>query len=237
MIPMGAIAVLGFHKIGPAPAEGWESWFYISEKVFRSQLEFLDRHGWQVIDAAHFMAGLQQPDTLPPKTALLTFDDGYHSMADTAVRCLSEFGYPAVMFVPTEFVGRTNAFDADNEPEEPICTWSELQHLERRGVSIQSHGVSHRAFSTLDACCLEREIAGSKTELEAHLGKAIELFSFPYGDHGHAPCVDLALERAGYRAAFLYGGGVSPMPPPDRFQVSRIAMGPDTDLATELEAC
>lgn len=230
------MAVLGYHKIGPPPPGGWETWFYITEDVFRTQLDYLDSHGWRVIGASKFLNGMQHPDTLPAKTALITFDDGYRSAGDTALRCLSDFGYPAVMFVPTHYVGRTNAFDEGNEPEEPISSWPELGELERRGVSIQSHGVSHRAFSTLDGSCIEREIVASKAELEAHLGTAVELFSFPYGDPGTPGRADAALERAGYRAAFLYGGGVSTVPPTDRYRIPRIAMGPDTNLTRELEA-
>lgn len=35
---------------------------------------------------------------------------------------------------------------------------------------------------------------------------------------------------AGYRAACLYGGGPSPIPPADAYFLPRLAMGPDTDL-------
>ena len=30
-MPGNTVAILGFHKIGPPPAGGWESWFYVSE--------------------------------------------------------------------------------------------------------------------------------------------------------------------------------------------------------------
>jgi hypothetical protein len=42
------------------------------------------------------------------------------------------------------------------------------------------------------------------------------------------------LSRAGYRAACLYGGGVQLLPAEHPYELVRIAMGPDTDLNSEL---
>jgi hypothetical protein len=42
--------------------------------------------------------------------------------------------------------------------------------------------------------------------------------------------VRAALEQAGYRAAFGYGGDPFELPADDRYRLARVAMGPDTDL-------
>ena len=137
------LAILGFHKIGPAPG-GWETWFYVPQATFVGYLDYLKEDGWQVLDVAAFLRGLAEPDSLPQRAALITFDDGYRSILDHGLPELRRFGYPAVMFVPTAFIGGHNNFDADNEPEEAICGWKELRELERCGVSVQSHGVPGR---------------------------------------------------------------------------------------------
>jgi peptidoglycan/xylan/chitin deacetylase (PgdA/CDA1 family) len=225
------VAILGFHKIGPAP-EGWETWFYVPQPTFVGYLEYLKEDGWQVLDVAAFLHGLVEPDSLPERAALITFDDGYRSILDYGLPELRRFGYPAVMFVPTAFVGGHNSFDADNEPEEAICTWKELRELERCGVSVQSHGVSHRAFSGLHPAEQQQELLRSKAALEDGLGKPVEVFSYAYGDCGPEPeAVRRMLERAGYRAACLYGGGPHRMPVADPYRLERVAVGPDTDLA------
>jgi peptidoglycan/xylan/chitin deacetylase (PgdA/CDA1 family) len=166
---------------------------------------------------------------------LLTFDDGYRSNLEVAVPWLLRIGYPAVIFVPTDFIGGHNSFDADNEPEEMICSWEDLRELERSGVSVQSHGVGHRAFSELSRAEQDEELLRSKAVLEAGLGKSVEAFCFPYGDAGvDAQEVGGALKRAGYRAAFTYGGGLNALPIADPYRVDRLTMGPDTDLVAEL---
>lgn len=237
------VAVLGFHKIGepPPPPGGWDSWFYIPETIFVEQLTYLATNGWQVIELAAFLRGLDAPDTLPERAALLTFDDGYRSLLDVALPRLIQFSYPAVVFVPTQYIGGVNGFDADEEPEEAICGWEELRELERVGISVQSHGVSHRTLSHLTSAEQEHELVLSKAILEQGLNKAVEVFAYPYGDGGlgrdwrtKRKALRAALERAGYRAACLYGGGLQQLPAADRFRLARVAMGPDTDLRAEL---
>ena len=241
------LAIMGFHKIGEPPPDGWETWFYISEPVFVGYLSYLQEEGWQVIDLSTFLRGLDAPNILPERAALLTFDDGYRSMRTVVLPWLLRFGYPAVLFVPTDFIGGINTFDAA-EPEEALCDWEDLVALERQGVSVQSHGTSHRPFSGLTPVEQEEELRRSKTKLEAGLGKRVEVLSYPYGDDGVSSYpysadgassrvlrrVRETLKRAGYRAACLYGGGPNRLPAVDPYRLTRVAAGPDTNLQAAL---
>ena len=211
------------------------TWFYISESVFEGYLRWLQGSNWRVIDAETFLHGLDFPDSLPGRAVLLTFDDGYRSMRYTALPLLRSFGFPSVLFVPVGYIGSTNGFDADVEPEEPICDWDDLEELQCGKVSIQSHGVTHRRLSMLDDAQLRYEIEYSKIAIESRMGHAVNIFPFPYGDNGREARVTRAvLREAGYSAAFLYGGGPNVIPPRDRFGLQRLAVGPDTDLETSL---
>jgi peptidoglycan/xylan/chitin deacetylase (PgdA/CDA1 family) len=137
-----------------------------------------------------------------------------------------------VVFAATNFIGGTNRFDQDVEPEEPICDWDDLLVMQRSGVSVQSHGVTHRRLSELGLDELRHELQDSKALLEARTGRPVTLFSFPYGDSGLNPEVTATeLSKAGYRAAFLYGGGVERLAAASCYRLSRLAIGADTDLA------
>jgi peptidoglycan/xylan/chitin deacetylase (PgdA/CDA1 family) len=229
------VAILAYHKIGPAPG-GWETWFYIPEAVFARQLQYLKEHGWAFLDVAAFLSGLDDPESLPRKSALITFDDGYRSLLKHALPALRRLGCPAVLFVPTDYVGGMNGFDQGTEPDEPICGWDELREVQTHGVEVQSHGVTHRAFSELSLAELTTELRSSKRLIEQRLQRPVELFSFPFGDAGGDLDITVAsLRMAGYRAACLYGGGPTLLPAPERFRLSRLAMGPDTDLAAALQ--
>lgn len=230
------VAILSYHKIGKPSIPDWDTWFHIPEKIFANQLSYLRDNDWQVIGLEDFLTSLTIPESLPPRSVLLTFDDGYQSMRHVALPWLVEFGYPAVVFVPTGFIGGHNWFDIDNEPEDIMCDWEDLRELERCGVSIQSHGIWHRTFSELNLDEQREELMRSKAVLEAGLSKPVNVFAYPYGDTGADTDAqrDLLME-AGYVSACLYGGGPLRLPIADPYRLSRVAMGPDTDLQLELE--
>jgi peptidoglycan/xylan/chitin deacetylase (PgdA/CDA1 family) len=231
------VAILAFHKVGEPPAGAWPTWNYVPLGRFAALLSLLRDEGWPVIDLATFISGLANAAELPPRSALLTFDDGYRSTLTEASPCLLGFGYPAVVFVPTGYIGGRNDFDRGVEPEERICDWDDLRELDRRGVSVQSHGVSHRWYSTLDPAELRDELVRSKEALEDGLSKRVEVLAYPYGDAGRDPGRMAALLReTGYRAGCLYGGGPNRRPVADACLLSRLAIGPDSDLRRLLEA-
>jgi peptidoglycan/xylan/chitin deacetylase (PgdA/CDA1 family) len=231
------LIILSFHNIGEPSASLWgiTSWFYIPEATFAGYLSYLHEEGWQVIGLEAFLRGLTAPNSLPERAVLLTFDDGYRSMLSVALPWLLRFGYPAVLFVPSDFVGGSNTFDADIEPEEEICDWDDLRELERQGVSVQSHGASHRAFSYLPLAEQEEELRRSKAALEAGLGKTVEVFSYPYGDGGEYPQeLSGMMQLIGYQAGCLYRGGLNRLPVSNPYRLTRLAMGPKTDLPATL---
>ena len=231
------VAVLGFHKVGAPTPGSWETWYSIPEETFVAQLRWLRENAWEAITLGTFIDGLERPELLPPRAVLITFDDGFRSVRDVALASLRRFRYPAVLFVPTDFIGGDNSFDADtDEPVERICDVEDLVALERAGVAIQSHGASHRRFSDLREGEEQDELARSKAALERAIGNRVEAVAFPYGDRGRdAGAVRRALRRTGYRVAFTYGGGAVSLPVADPYGLPRVAMGPDTDLASALE--
>lgn len=229
------LAILSFHKIGEPPRGAWNTWFYVPEGTFVRQLTYLATHGWRVIDQATFVKGLEDPGSLPSRSALITFDDGYRSMRTIALPWLRRFGFPAIVFVPTDYIGGRNAFDGGSEPDEPICDWDDLKELERCGVSIQPHGVSHKRFSDLNLEQQRGELLGAKAVLEDGLRHRAEVFAFPYGDDGRDPeALRKELKQVGYRAACLYRGGPVSFPLTNPYRLPRLAMGPDTDLEAAL---
>ena len=67
--------------------------------------------------------------------------------------------------------------------------------------------------------------------LEEGLDSAVESFAFPYGATGaEVAAVDAMLAGAGYRAGFVYKGGRFELPATAPFRLTRIPVGPDTNL-------
>jgi peptidoglycan/xylan/chitin deacetylase (PgdA/CDA1 family) len=234
---MSRLAILSYHKIGPPAAGGWETWYYVPTATFEAQLLWLRREGYEFIDLPALLRGLDDAIVLPPRAALITFDDGYRNNLTAALRVMQRLGVPGVVFVPTQYIGGTNTWDylKGPEPHEPICTWDELRELERGGVRIESHSASHPFFSNLSEQEQLRELRESRRTLEEGLGRPVDLIAYPYGDAGRdAVLAQKLAQHAGYRAACLYGGGALTLPEADRWRLPRLAMGPDSDLAAML---
>jgi peptidoglycan/xylan/chitin deacetylase (PgdA/CDA1 family) len=227
------VAVLAYHRVGPLPEGSWETWWHLPEDRFVEHLDLLAEQDWTPVDVPTFLRGLDDPSTLPRRTALITFDDAYSTLPGCPRAHLVERGWPGVVFAPTAFIGGRNAWDdGTDEPSEAVCGWDELRELEAAGISVEGHSVTHPRFSTLGEEEIRHELEESKRLLEDALDKRVDLFAYPYGDVGLASGV---VERAGYRAAFLFFDGapfrVDQAP---RYRLPRVPIGPDTDLEAEL---
>jgi peptidoglycan/xylan/chitin deacetylase (PgdA/CDA1 family) len=230
------ILVLAYHRIGDPPPGEWNDWFYVSEEAFAEHLRLLDKDGWTFIDLPRLLAGMDASATVPPRSVLITFDDADVTLLIGGLPRLVCQHVPAVVFVPTDFVGATNEFDMGEQPPERICSWDELRELAKHGVSIQAHSASHRSFAQLGRSEAYGELRRSKHVLEDGLRRPVEAFAYPFGDMGRdPPSTEEMLAELGYRAAFLYGGSCPwQLARSQRFRLARLAVGRDTDLGTEL---
>lgn len=82
--------------------------------------------------------------------------------------------------------------------------WEELRSLDPALVTIGSHGMTHATLTSLNARETQFEIVESRRMIEAHLGRAVEFFAYPSGEHSA-----LALDwvRGHYAAALACAPG------------------------------
>ncbi len=95
--------VLNYHSVGDPVEQGIYPGNAVPAPVFRRQVAFLARHArcLSLSDMEEHVAG-EKP--FPPRSVLVTFDDGYRGVHDVAFPILREHGVPAVVFVPTDAV-------------------------------------------------------------------------------------------------------------------------------------
>ena len=107
-----------------------------------------------------------------------------------------------------------------------LMDWTELGRLNPRLISIGSHTSSHPILSVLDEDSLEREIAGSRRQLELRLGREVPHFCYPNGSH--SPTV-VNCARRHYRAAVTTDAAFV-RNNPDAHLLPRIPWGPSLEL-------
>ncbi len=89
-----------------------------------------------------------------------------------------------------------------------LMTRAEASELASAGMTIGAHTISHPVLSCQDAELAYREIAQSRSMLEAALAVKVWAFAYPFGDpYSINPQIVGMPERAGYRAAFINVGG------------------------------
>lgn len=194
--------VLCYHRIGGPLELGVTR---VGRSVFARQMTALAQAGWKTLSLAEFFAGVRRADVPTCNVFLLTFDDGYASLADQAYPVLADLGFTATTFLISDYVGKTNTWDVRYTWNRlPHLTWRDVEQWRARGFSFGSHGATHRRLTWLDHAAAQEDLRRSRDVLVARLGSdAGRAVAYPFG------AVDdrvMALARtAGYELGF---GGV-----------------------------
>jgi peptidoglycan/xylan/chitin deacetylase (PgdA/CDA1 family) len=215
----------------------------------------------------------------PPRTVVVTVDDGYKDFLKTAYPVLRKYEVPATVFVVSKFMRggfwlwfdrlryifdhasdpdfnvmgpdgpvklrldcpearyaawdsvmtrclrlapeERNAYVAACEkaadvqvPESPVGEFAplsaeDIQEMDARIVEIGSHTRTHPILSGCSDEDVIAEIAGSKTEIEAAIGRRVVTFCYPNGMSGDFdPRAERAVDQAGYLGAVTAFGGL-----------------------------
>ena len=197
--------VLCYHRIG-GPAELGVT--RVARSVFVRQMTTLARAGWQTLTLGQFAdrlrAGPSAP-RIPHSALLLTFDDGYASLAEHAYPVLTDVGFTATTFLITDYVGRPNTWDVR-------YTWHRLAHLDwdtiarwrERGFDFASHTASHPRLTWLSDGEAAAELERSRETLRHRLGpEATRAVAYPFGARDAR--IEHLAGTAGYELGF---GGV-----------------------------
>jgi peptidoglycan/xylan/chitin deacetylase (PgdA/CDA1 family) len=213
--------ILMHHQVGPhrpgSPLNRWR----VTQRNFEWQLDTLQRLGYRGVALRDLV---ESPESQSPPPAMrrvvLTFDDGYRGVKESALPALRARGFAATVFVVADRTGGVNDWDGET-PGEPLLAADEIQALYGAGIEIGSHGATHRALTRLDDADLAREVAGSRETLERITGAPVTSFCYPYGDFDDR--VVEAVRAAGYGAATVIRGGIS-KDLSDPFRLKRVAV-------------
>jgi peptidoglycan/xylan/chitin deacetylase (PgdA/CDA1 family) len=134
----------------------------------------------------------------PPRSVVLTFDDGYADNGDLGLPALERHGFPATIFLVSAAGERAGWRSADEIRGRPLLTPADARSLNGR-LEFGAHSRTHPRLPGLEPPELEQEVSGARSELEQALGVPVTVFAYPYGES--SPEVEHAVARAGYLAA------------------------------------
>lgn len=192
------IAALCYHQVVAQP----KGLFELSTDAFREQLGILKAQGYESINSRQlldFLAGRFQPLKKP---ILLTFDDGFRSVYDTAFPIMKEFGFVGIACVYPQFIGSGAGM-----------SWEQLREMAAAGWTIEPHSMTHAnlwkvpAAPAARAAAFEREIARPKRIIEEKVGQPVLFFTWPYGIYTEE--TETYARQAGYAGALTVDGGAN----------------------------
>src|SRR5205807_1082250 len=110
----------------------------ITPAVFEAQMKELKDRGITVISLQDLLAWKRGEKNIPPRCAVITFDDGWKSQYEVAWPILKKLGYTFTMFIYTEGVAGASLGGGQ------AITWEMLGDMRDNGIDIEAHSATHQ---------------------------------------------------------------------------------------------
>jgi peptidoglycan/xylan/chitin deacetylase (PgdA/CDA1 family) len=151
-----AIPVLMYHTIGRLMSD-WK-WLSLTvpATIFEDHLKWLVRAGYRTADLEELRSHVAGQRSLPQRSVVLTFDDGYLDNWTYAAPLLRKYGCVGTVFVNPDFVDprdivRPSLEDVwdrrtseENLEVRGFMSWPELRLLAANGpIRVESHAMTH----------------------------------------------------------------------------------------------
>jgi len=169
------VPILCYHRFGSDKSK-----MVVTPHDFARQMEYLAQHDYRVIRIADLIEFLQGKRALPKRAVVVTMDDGYKSAYQHAFPTLRRFGFPATIFVYSDYVGAREGL-----------SWKEMQEMVASGlVDIQPHSKTHSnlgfAQPSEDEAAYQQRIQAETQaplhDISRNLNIPVHTFAYPYGD-------------------------------------------------------
>ena len=167
------LLILCYHGVSMYDEHEWGD-LYISPDTLQRRMGFVARARCNVLRLADAVTRLQN-GTLPDRSVVITFDDGFHDFFSVAYPIIESFGYPVTLYLTTYYV------EFNRPVFDPMCSyllWKGRlkQHLEwpevfPAPVALNDSGLQCAA-SMIKQFALSRKLSGrEKDDLLARLAQ------------------------------------------------------------------
>ncbi|MCP4609840.1 MAG: polysaccharide deacetylase family protein [Planctomycetes bacterium] len=172
------IPILTYHSIDDSG-----SVISTSPTKFQSQMKYLHDKHFNIISLNEMVKCISERQTVPPKSVVITFDDGFKNFYSTAYPVLKEYGFTATVFLVPGYCGRNNQWDGQPKeiPVMDLLNWEEIREMADNSIDFGAHTMNHADLSRLLAEQAREEIVKSKHAIQKYLKKDVQLFAYPYG--------------------------------------------------------
>lgn len=211
-----SLRVLMYHRV--VDEDGTDI-LCVSSFRFAEQMRWLKEKGYCPLSLDHAMKNLTSA-TLPEKSVLITFDDGYRDNYENAYPILLRERFPATVFPVTSFVRGDRVHPRYEKRRKEIfyLTKDQIREMSQNNIQFGGHTQNHFLMTSQSEADIKSDLHSSLQELSDWTNQPIQYFAYPNGDY-HPRHFSL-LEEAGIRAAFTTEPGINTRSTPP-FQIRR----------------
>jgi radical SAM superfamily enzyme YgiQ (UPF0313 family)/peptidoglycan/xylan/chitin deacetylase (PgdA/CDA1 family) len=167
----------------------------LSLKEFELRIDYLDKH-YNFIRLEDYVETLNGGKELPENAVILTFDDGFKDIIDSAYPVLKKYNIPFTIFITTGMLNKDRMLSADD-----------IRMLAKDDiVDFGAHTITHRWLTNMSIEDTENEIVESKKEIEKLAGSVPVLFCYPDGKFNND--IVTLLKQHGFIGACSTGRGL-----------------------------
>jgi len=213
------LRVLMYHSVSVGEAD----FLTIPAIGLERQFVHLERRGYQPISCQQLIDWQDGKGTLPKRPVILTFDDGYLSNATLLYPLLKKHHLIATIFIPTKFIGQTNAWDNGTEAIMDVQT---LQSLDPNVVELGLHSHAHLNYKHADLVTIAEDLQTCIATMNATGLRCVPALAYPYGgvpkDRAALAELEKLLQANGIRLGLRIGNQVNVLPLANPYLIKRI---------------
>lgn len=184
LFPRYTVPILMYHSISYENGS-----FFVTPENLAKQMEYIKRKGYEVITLDELVRSIKDKRRLKRNKVVITLDDGYEDNFIYAYPVFKKFGFAAIVFLPTDYMGRKG-----------FLNWGQIRVMSKNKISFGGHTRTHLYLGDVsDVRVLWDEIAGSKKAIEQEMGAPADYFCYPVG--GFNEKVKEIVRQSGYKGA------------------------------------
>jgi peptidoglycan/xylan/chitin deacetylase (PgdA/CDA1 family) len=169
---------------------------FVDAAVFDAQMAALQAAGWRTITARQLSEAVRAQAPVPPRTLVITFDDGRPDNYTYAFPILKRYRFTATFFIVPGRIGTAQHMTA--------C---QLRELAAAGNELADHTWNHGDLTTLTSEQARLRIRMAADAIESLVGLRPITLAYPYGRYD--PTVEAAANAEGMAMAFTTEHGVA----------------------------
>ncbi len=137
------LLILCYHGISEGDELAWRPSLYVTPEMFRWRMELLRSEQFHVLSLSEGLDRLYRR-ALPPRSVVITFDDGFANFTQFALPILKEYGFPATVYL-------TTYYSQHRWPIFPLICSYLLWKGRDRSLIMPDMGIEQTELRTLDS--------------------------------------------------------------------------------------